>query len=203
MKHLHLCLAAAATLAMVAPARANIVANPSFECGTSPWVSVLGGGGNDPWSVQPGTGHTGTHLMLTGCSIASCADPNTGARFYQDLTTVVGTVYDLTFWIQSTGGPPDEYRVYWDGTLVDDIVNQPFTNNFVQFTVNALTVTSTTTRLLFTGFQGPGIVEVDDVDVEARANVATPEPATLALLGLGLAGLGVVRRKRAAGRADA
>ena len=53
-----------------------------------------------------------------------------------------------------------------------------------------LTATSSTTRLQFLDYQGPlGIL--DDIDVEDLGGPTVPEPATFALIGLGLTLVGL------------
>lgn len=67
-------------------------------------------------------------------------------------------------------------------------------------TVSNLTTSSGATTLTFVGRQDPGWDALDNVDVEQNraGGTSVPEPATLALFGAGLAGLGVFRRRRKA-----
>ena len=51
--------------------------------------------------------------------------------------------------------------------------------------------TGTSTEITFSGFNRPGFFTLDDITV-----TATPEPAVLIMLGLGLAGLTLRRMKR-------
>src|SRR5712664_2970106 len=138
-------------IALCAPAAkaSNIVFNPGFESGAAGWtIDNLGN-----WSIttQP---HTGTFDMETACAGPAClsTNPNVGAFFYQDLTTIVGQFYDLSFWAFFEG-PQDEIKVTWGGVTAKDIVNPAVANDvYVQyFSDTSLLATSTTTRLQFFG----------------------------------------------------
>jgi len=67
----------------------------------------------------------------------------------------------------------------------------------VQFTYTGLVATGTSTVLEIHGRQDPAGIFFDDVAVNVSGVQQIPEPASLTLLGLGLAGLGFSRRKRA------
>src|SRR5690349_2024952 len=96
-------LAAAGCVASAAMA-GNIVANPGFETGDfTSWTT------NSGWDII-GTGgtagvfpHTGSFFANTGCVGTTCIQADSSgspdaAWFYQDLATVPGTLYDLTFY---------------------------------------------------------------------------------------------------------
>jgi hypothetical protein len=99
--------AVAAILASAAPAAANIVVNPGFESGSlAPWVSNTSS--SDPWTIGPTATqvHSGNFDASTGCVGPQCTDQTnlaTAGYLYQDLTTVSGNIYNLTFWFGGAG----------------------------------------------------------------------------------------------------
>jgi hypothetical protein len=181
-------------LATLMPASAgNIVQNPDFEAGSANWT-VNG------WTIGTNVGtagaHSGTMDADTGCVGAGCIvpDPDTGgAWLYQDLATVPGQTYSLTFWFASDGTPM-ELMVLFDSTTAVDLVGIP-QGGYIQYSnTTTMTASSSTTRLEFLGRQDPGWNSLDDIDVEAVAGV--PEPMSFVLAGAGLAAVGLFRRKR-------
>jgi len=189
-------------LVFISSASANIVANPGFESGATNWT--FNPASSDPWQIGTGVGiagaHTGTQDASTGCVGAQCINPDTsplGAWLYQDLVTVPGTQYTLSFWFASAGQPGQELEVLFGSTVADDLVNVP-SGPYIQYS-NAvtLTATSTTTRLEFIGRQDPSFNSLDDIDVEGATSTVTPEPSAYVLIGSGLALLAGWRRRRA------
>lgn len=178
-------------------ANANLVTNGDFEAGSTGWSLTV--------SIGPTWGVGGSRAANTGCIGQGCVSTlGSGAFIEQTLTTLPGQSYNLSFWVGEAGGPTSEMSVFWDGILVADIVNPAnntldFVTNpgMVQFTFNNLLATGAATSLEIHGRQVTGAISFDNVSVE-RANAA-PEPASLALMALGLAGLAGVRRPKALG----
>jgi hypothetical protein len=150
----------------------NIVVNPGFELGLANWHV---NNNSTPWFIDFNP-HTGVRDIASPCAGSICLDPVNGAFFYQDLPTLIGQTYNLSFWAFFEG-PTDEIKVTWGGVMAIDILNPPVPNDvYAQYSTTNLLATSSTTRLQFFGRQDPNQnLGVDDVSVTA------PEPSTLLL----------------------
>jgi hypothetical protein len=170
------------SIAVSAPSAigANIVVNPGFESGFLPgWVV---NNNVSPWFIDS-IPNSGLNDIANQCGGAGCLDSLNGAFFYQDLPTVTGNTYTLTFWafVEGAPGQTDEIKVTWGGNTVLDILNPAVPDDvYFQYSVSNLLATSSTTRLKFFGRDDPGILGVDDI------SVSTPEPSTLLMMGAAL-----------------
>jgi len=165
----------------------NIVLNPGFELGVANWTFD---NNSTPWFVDS-IPHSGALDIASQCFGAICINPVNGTFFYQDLPTVIGQTYNLSFWAFFEGAP-DEIKVTWGGSTALDILNPVVPNDvYAQYSTTNLLATSSTTRLEFFGRQDPNLnLGVDDIVV-----APTPEPSTLLLFGVALAiGAGLRRR---------
>ena len=159
---------------------ANIVVNPGFESGFLPgWVV---NNNVSPWFIDS-IPNSGLNDIANQCGGPGCLDSVNGAFFYQDLPTVIGNTYTLTFWafVEGAPGQTDEIKVTWGGNTVLDILNPAVPDDvYFQYSVSNLLATTSSTRLKFFGRDDPGILGVDDV------SVSTPEPSTLLMISAGL-----------------
>jgi hypothetical protein len=161
-------------------ASANLVTNGGFETGNfSGWTL----GGNQGFTgVNPSYAHSGSYGAYLGAV-------GSDTVLSQTIATTPGETYELTFWLSSPGGNTNDFSVFLAG-------NGPLLNLFnagsfpyTQYTFNAV---ATNTSLIFYARQDPSFWGLDDISV---VPTATPEPATMLLLGLGLVGLAGARRK--------
>lgn len=169
----------------------NLVVNGGFETGNfNGWTLETGPG----VPGDPGFTFVSNDLPHSGTFAAKLGPQNSLGFLSQSLTTVPGGKYDLDFWVQSDGDTPNEFQATFDGNMIFDLKNlpsSPYTEH--RFVVTA---TSASTTLRFGFRNDPGFLHLDDVSVSA-----TPEPASLTLLGIGavvLLGHTWRRRKAAA-----
>jgi hypothetical protein len=178
-----LCLAVIAAIGFSAPSKAELVVNGGFEDGNfTGWTGGLPD--NVVFSGAPNSAfvHTGSYGVGFGSTSLSSLS--------QTLTTVAGTTYDVSFWINSSGLTPNEVQLFWGGSKVFQEIDIAATG----WTEISLleTATTTSTVLDFELKQKSGYSGLDDVSV----TTAVPEPATWAMMLLGFAAVGFAAYRR-------
>ena len=210
---------AAALFAMTcSAAHANLLTNGSFE-NTAGFVD---NGQNTMSLFAPSTTMTG--WTVTGDSLAWIGPTNpfslsaSAGSYFLDLTdyplncpcggvtqtiaTTSGNVYRLTFDLGSSSlyGLADSVLASAGATSATYTTTLIGTNNWETETLDFTATGSTTAITLqgtFSGLPLGAYIGLDNVSVDLLRGRQVPEPATLALFGVGLAGLGAMRRRKA------
>lgn len=186
----YLCALAAAiglAVGMAGPAHAaNIVANGGFETGDfTDWVELDNFTFSDVVCPDPSFVPQPTEGICEG----EFGPAGLDGTLAQGLNTVAGQTYVITFDFFSDGGTPSDFSATFGGVPLIALTNPP-ANGYQSFSFLE-TATSANTTLAFSFRDDPGHLYLDNV------GVSLPEPASAALLGIGLSALFLLRRRTA------
>jgi hypothetical protein len=180
-------------VALAGAAQAELVTNGGFETGDfTGWTQFGNQGDTGVDCTGRFTPHSGQCVGFFG------AIGSTGGIFQTTLATQAGQTYDVSFWYSNlSGGTPNSFEFNWDGGRAEVSMVNAAAFGYTQYTAQ-LTASGTNTDLRFTIRHDPNFYLLDDVSVVARNN-NVPEPGSMALVGLALAGLGAMSRRKRAG----
>jgi len=166
-------------------AHANLVTNSGFETGDfSGWTL---GGGTDFRGVDYVAPHSGTYAAFFGAQ-------GTPTTLSQDIATIIGATYEVSFWLQNGFSGPNSFSSSFGGQSLTSLSNaNAFGYQQLTFLVVA---TSANSLLQFAFSHDPSFWDLDDVSVELVSDV--PVPGALLFFVTSILGFGVARRREKA-----
>jgi hypothetical protein len=177
--------AAVVVLSTAGAARAspNLIINGGFETGD------LTGWTNGGFILVSAPGGLGGYNPNSGSFYAALGDVGTLGTLSQTFSDDAGTTLNLSLFLNSNGTTPNQITVEIDGTTLFSETNIPNSNGYFEVT-GSVTATGSDTLTIFER-DDPDWIALDDVSVTE----AVPEPASFALFGASLLGLGWLRRR--------
>jgi hypothetical protein len=164
---------------------ADLVINGGFETGDfTGWTLV---GSSDNSSVN-------NALVETGDFAGQFGEVGTLGGIAQDLATVAGQTYTFSFDLQNYGGNPTRAVVTFGGQTLVNLTN-PAAFAYTHYSFD-VTAASALTTIGFQFRNDPTYFHLDNVSVVGGQGSAVPEPATWAMLMLGMFGVGTTMRLR-------
>jgi len=160
----------------------NLVQNSGFETGDfTGWT----------WTGNTGATFVGTgNYAHSGTYGAALGPVGSDGYLSQNLSTVVGDVYNISFWHFGYNGIPNDFIASFGGAVLLSYVNdttQPTAYTQYNF---AFTATSTSSLLQFEYRNDPSYQGLDDISVtDAGANTAPDSGPGLALTAITLLGV--------------
>ena len=154
---------------------ANLVGNGDFETGFLGWTQS--GNNRSPY-IDNTDAYSGT---------SSAALDAVGSLGFlsQNLVTTLGETYSLTYYLESDGSTPNEFKTTVGGNVLFDQTNIP-EQSFSKYKSN-FAATSSSTQLEFGFKNDPGFLHLDKVSVNVAA---VPEPSeSLGILLIGFLGV--------------
>jgi hypothetical protein len=199
LKLLALSVLAAGSLGVSGVASANLLTNGDFETGSfAGWTTsglTCSGVGSAFNSATGGCfGYDGDPGPHGGTAAAYLGTAAGGGVISQSFDTVAGAAYVVNFYLANGAyqqvTAPNSLSVVAGGNLLLSLTDAG-AQGFVHYTYEFL-ASSDTSSLVITHGNVPSFFILDDVSV-----TSVPEPSSLLLMGIGLAGVAFFARRRA------